>query len=194
VGKISRSGRTETNDIRMPRATVDVRNSAMSVDYLLLNYEQFLEKERQCYPWAEKFVMGFPLPSWQRGFVWTEAQQKRFILSIWNKGDLGSYLVNGWEMSSAGIFNRFSNILQDGQQRLTTIERYVSDQLAVEDCDGVPRYWRDLSKREQRRFGSVSFCKCEVTVWDEAQLRELYDLRNFSGTAHLDSERAAPIA
>ena len=191
MGTISRSGQSEANSIQMPRALVDVRNSAMSIDYLILNYETFLEKEQHCYPWAERFVMGFPLPAWQRGFVWTEVQQRRFILSIWNKGDLGSYLVNGWDMTKDGRFKPYSNILLDGQQRLTTLQRYVNNEFSVEDITGVPRHWRDLSKREQRRFGGTTFSRCDFTSWDEALLRQLYDLRNFSGTPHLETERAS---
>jgi hypothetical protein len=195
MGTIARSGTVDDNAIRMPKNTVDTRVSPMSLDYLISNYESYLEdNDRGRYPWATRFVLGFPLPDWQRGFVWTDLQQTRFITSVWMHGDIGSYMVNHWEMTDGTTFDKFSSILLDGQQRLTTIERYITNQLAINDIDGVPRLWNELSKREQRRFGNCIFSKCETRLWDEHALKEVYDLRNFAGTPHLESERALPAA
>jgi hypothetical protein len=175
----------------MPQPYTKVRNNVMSIDALILNLENWVDDEQARYSWADRFVCGFPLPSWQRGFVWTVAQQQRFLLSIWQESDLGSYLINSWDMGDDGNFIPYSNILLDGQQRLTTLERYVKNEIAVPDAGGTPRLWADLDRVTQRRFGRVTFTRCEVTLWDEALLRQIYDLRNFSGTAHLQSERAS---
>jgi hypothetical protein len=188
----SRNGKDEENDIIMPDAFIDVRVSAASIDGLFKNYENFLsEGERERYPWAEKFVMGYPLPEWQRGFVWTLTQQRRFLASVWSKGDIGSFLVNDWEMSDGVNFDKYSNILQDGQQRLTTLELYLTDKLAAEDINGKLVLWSELSKRTQRRFGNSIFSRAVIKTWDVELLHLIYDMRNFSGTPHLESERAS---
>lgn len=185
--------------LRMPSDEVDARTSRLSIGELLGRYEEFCNDTKsgqEMYPWASRFAMGYPLPSWQRQFKWTEEQKQRFIHSIWSGVDLGSYLVNElWEHQGAEgqlHFRKFSEVLLDGQQRLTTLQEYVTNGFAVKDAAGIPRYWRDLPKVERRRFSLITFTKATVSSWDEEVLRKVYDLRAFGGTAHTEEERALP--
>lgn len=111
----------------------------------------------------------------------------------WSRGDLGTYLINDFQMVGRRCYKRFSSILLDGQQRLTTIERYITDQLAVPDVSGKLRLWSEVSVPERRRFSSLVFSRATCKVWDEHQLRVIYDQRNFGGTPHTEAERALPI-
>lgn len=187
------NGPAEDNGIRMSREPIDARHSPRNIEDLCHNWRKFhSENERALYPWATRFVMGFPLPDWQREFVWTDEQQSRFILSVWSKAELGSYILNDWEMSDGKCFDRYSNVLLDGQQRLTTIERYLRDEFAVDDTTGTPRLWSQVHRREQRRFMNATLPRSQVKTFDELELRTIYDLRNFTGTPHTESQRALP--
>lgn len=45
-------------------------------------------------PYDRRIVMGFCLPSWQRGFVWSEAQKIAFIESAWRGLNLETEIPN----------------------------------------------------------------------------------------------------
>lgn len=180
---------------RMP-STVD-RASVHPVPLCCLfpDFERFMHDEtamRAEYPWADRFVMGLPLPPWQRPLRWSDEQSARFITSIWKGLPIGSYqLVNmDFDPESQVVHRRFSNCVMDGQQRLHAIERYMRSELAVPDAQGVPTRWDELDPREQRRFGNRVFERTLCPMKPEAELRQVYDDLNFGGTPHLESERA----
>ncbi|MCC5612546.1 DUF262 domain-containing protein [Nostoc sp. CHAB 5834] len=188
-------------EIAMPRTQIDARVSNICISEVLGRLESFTKNEKghaaSAYPWASRFVMGFPLPSWQRPPSWTTEQQVRFIESIWAGVDLGSYMVNDlFEYVRGGKagdieYRENSEVLLDGQQRLSAIEAYVCNQIAVPDAQGVPRYWRELGRVERRRFSAFHFARANVQSWDEKELRWVYDLRAFGGTPHTEDQRAS---
>lgn len=189
----------EDSAVRMPEDLLDARVSAVSIAEVLGRFERFTSGDKYegpaMYPWASRFVMGFPLPEWQRPLVWLPEQKVRFIQSIWAGVDIGSYMLNEsyeYEDDAAGVprFRKFSEVLLDGQQRLSAIEAYVLNEFAVPDFDGVPRFWRELPKVERRRFSSLHFARATVKSWDERKLRLAYDLRAFGGTPHTEAQRA----
>lgn len=186
-----REGLNAESPVQMPTKDIGTSDSPRSIEELLVNLGK-LEEERANYPWATRFVMGYPLPPWQRDFKWNEHQQRAFIDSIWRGNTLSSYVVNDWRMSREGIFEKFSNVVVDGQQRLVTIERFVTGQLAVPDAEGTLRLWAELGRRERWRFARAIFTRSQISVWDENILCEIYNRRNFGGTAHEESERAVP--
>lgn len=179
--------------IRMPVDTLEAKAQSMVISELLGSLQDF-NQERSRYPWTQRFAMGLPLPSWQRPLVWSQVQKVRFIESIWNGVDIGSYLVNDvWEMDEVdgeSVYRKNSNVVLDGQQRLSAIEEYVMNGFAVPDAQGTARYWRDLGQTERRRFGNYHFARATLRSWDEAHLRWAYDMRAFGGTAHEESQRA----
>jgi hypothetical protein len=185
--------------IVMPSDELNAATSRLSLGELLGNYEAFCNDPAygaDKFPWAKGFAMGFPLPSFQRDLVWTEEQKVKFIQSIWSGVDLGTYLVNDiWEFCSTnGTFSHyraFSGALLDGQQRLTTIQEYITNGVRVPDFNSIPRLWRELGRVERRRFCQVTFTKATISSWDEETLRRAYDLRAFGGSAHKESERAS---
>jgi hypothetical protein len=182
----------------MPKDILEARSQRLSIGELIGHYETFLNEPTggsAMYPWATRFAMGYPLPSWQRPLVWAPDQKVRFILSIWEGVDLGSYLVNDqWEYveeaDRAPYFRELSEVLLDGQQRLTALEEYITNRFAVPDGAGQLRYWREVPRIERRRFCSITLTKATITSWDEALLRKAYDLRAFGGTAHTEDQRA----
>lgn len=197
--KFNRYDGHETADqsIKMPSDALDAKSSRLSIGELIGHFEEFCNEESNMpamFPWATRFAMGFPLPSWQRELEWTQEQNERFILSIWSGVDLGSYLVNeNWEFvktPEGSHYREFSEALLDGQQRLTCLEQYITNQFPIPDAKGNPVFWKDVPKIERRRFTLVTFVKATISSWDEDLLRKVYNLRAFGGTAHKESQRA----
>lgn len=136
------------------------------------------------YPWAKRFVGRFPIPVWQRSLCWTQEQNIKLIESIWLGFEIGTYIVNDWDMTG-NIQVKNSDIVIDGQQRINAIIRYANDEFPV-----FGQYYSSLTKREQARFKKTSFGKRITTCFDEKLLKEIYNRLNFSGVKHTEDQRA----
>lgn len=180
---------------KMPTRTLEATSQPRTIDSLLHDFESFDEAKALVeYPWAERFVMGLPLPTWQRDFKWSDEQCQRFITSVWTGVHLGNYVVNREEPETGAdgklIFAPMSNVVIDGQQRLMALQKYVLDEITVPDAQGTPRLFSEVSDAEKRRFGNTVFTRSEIDIGDEQKLQAFYDMLNFGGTPHLPEERA----
>lgn len=178
-----RHGNDETADctIQMPQRVLATSTNQCPIDVLagrLVQYQGDPSSFHDRYPWAARFVMGIPVPSWQRALVWNVGQQSRFVSAVWSGADLGSYLTNEWWKSSGDgrTLAENSEALLDGQQRLHSLEQYFLDRLAVPDAQGQPRVWSELGNVERKRFLSTIFAHSSVCSGDELALRKTYDL------------------
>lgn len=133
-----------------------------------------------------RFIMGYPLPSWQRKLEWPDELCIRFIESVYAGVYLGLYIYNE-SMSRAP---KLDGLLIDGQQRLWAIERYLAGELAVPGPDGNSHLWTDLTDEEKAHFYRIPFGFQIVQIHDEAELKRLYNLMNFGGIAHRPEQRA----
>lgn len=174
-------GGTSDLHIHMPQRLLPTTVSHCPLEVLVGNWEKYLldpSSAHEHFPWAARFVMGMPVPTWARGLEWNLGQKSRFISAVWLGGDLGSYLTNDWyEPEIAGrALAENSEILVDGQQRLHSLEEYFLDLLAVPDAQGQPRIWSELGNGERKRFLSTIFTHMRVSSGDEVALRRTYDL------------------
>lgn len=130
-------------------------------------------------------ILGFNIPTFQRGLVWSSEQQISFIESAWKGIPLGTYSLN---LLPDDTGNPLDGLVLDGQQRLNALERYLNDELPVHGyC------WSEITDVDRRFFKtSVHFPHYEVISKDEMFLREYYDLMNFGGVDHKPEERALP--
>ncbi len=179
----------------MPRNDFRPNMAPRTLDSLISEMSLTPEVAAREYPWADRFVMGLPLAPWQRDFKWSDEQCSKFITSAWTGVQLGSYLLTAadWVGSADGkgvTYVPMSNMIVDGQQRLSALERYFKNELAVPDASGKPTLWSELEVVEQRRFRSTIFTRGEIKVTDELELRRMYDLLNYGGTVHEENERA----
>lgn len=138
-----------------------------------------------------EFVMGYPLPEFQRPPVWKEEQQASFIESIWLGLSPGSYVVNDFHHGEwvkaedrEGLHPYFW-LLLDGQQRLRAIQAYLEGKFKV-----LGYHWSDLNELEHRRFGDTQFARVSVYLTTDEQLRDFYNRMNFGGTPHTEEQRA----
>lgn len=181
----------------MPRPGNTPRVSPKPLETLQFSLRRFLSSEdevRAEFPWAHRYVMGLPLPPWQRDLKWSAEQSQRFVTSAWTGVHLGMYLVTEPEFEPGNdvLYKPFANCVMDGQQRLHALELYFTDKLAVPDATGRPALWSQLESSDQRWFSRRIF-DCGITpLGSEQCLRSLYDLHNFAGTPHQESERALP--
>ncbi len=167
--------------IQMPQRVLATTVSHYPIDVLVGHWEKYLvdpSSARDRFPWAARFVMGMPVPTWARGLEWDIGQKSRFISAVWSGGNLGSYLTNDWyePVISSRALAVNSEILVDGQQRLHSLEEYLLDRLAIPDAQGQPRIWSELGNRERKRFLSTIFTHVRVSSGDEVGLRGTYDL------------------
>ena len=148
----------------------------------ILFYSNKLDKSE--YPWAERFIGPYPVPAWQRPLCWTQEQSTQLIESILSGYDIGTYIVNDWEMTGDKK-NLLSDICIDGQQRINAIVQYSQNRFRVHG-----RLYSELSVGDQRRFAKTIFSKAIYTSFDEQKLKSIYNRLNFSGTNHTESQRA----
>jgi hypothetical protein len=126
-------------------------------------------------------IMGFFLPTWQRGKVWTERQQISFMESAWRGINLGTFTYNTAEIGSP-----YDNLLIDGQQRMTALQDYLDGKFKV-----FGFLYSEVTDVDRRMFEMTTvFASYETQSEDETYLREYYNMLNFGGTAHKEDERA----
>lgn len=132
-----------------------------------------------------RYACGLPIPEFQRDLCWDHEQEIAFIESAWIGITLGSYTHHYLDWGEGGKPKRFSGWVIDGQQRLTTIERYWRDEFKVFDL-----YYSELRPIEQRRFMSIKFVHYESRLDNEEAIRDLYNRLAFGGTPHAPDEKA----
>lgn len=165
--------------IQMPQRILPTTTHQSPIDVLALRLETYQADPSDTHdrhPWAARFVMGIPVPTWALPIVWNVGQQARFITAVWVGADLGSYLTNEWCDYVGNAMAKNSEILIDGQQRLHSLEEYFLDRLAVPDAQGQPRIWSEVGNSERKRFLSTVFTHSQVSSGNEVALRNTYDL------------------
>jgi hypothetical protein len=180
--------------IEMPQRVLPISTYQYPIDLLASRLEKYLldpSDAQDRYPWASRFVMGIPVPSWQRHLVWNVGQKARFITAVWSGADLGSYLTNEWCECTGRAMAENSEILIDGQQRLHSLEDFFLDRLAAPDIQGQPRVWSELGNVERKRFLSTIFPHSSVSSDDEMALRRTYDLCALGVVPRTHDQRAA---
>jgi hypothetical protein len=179
-----------SREVRIPESIDCGKHSETCVSYISFSYLEHQkclasETEYLLTVEAERYVCGFPLPSFQRDLSWTLDQEVMFIESMWLGLPLGSFIHHYMDWEIGGAAKEFSGWLIDGQQRLSTIQRYWEDKFKVFGLN-----YSELSKSEVRRFMSIKFSHYESALQDEAKIRDLYNRVAFGGTPHNQNEKA----
>lgn len=130
---------------------------------------------------AERQLLAWVLPPWQRPEVWDAARKRAFIEGIFLGLGTGSYVVHAPDWDANGT-KPMSGWLIDGQQRISAIRDFVQDDLVI--FDGV-RYSDIDTITRRRRFLSQTFSYIELSYApDEQRLKTLYERLNFGGMGH----------
>lgn len=179
---------------RMPERLIGGTTSNTGMDSLIFAFEKGSGHDAASYEPGQEWLLGTFIPPFQRPVVWDEGRMIRFVESAWLGVHLGVYVVNNamdapMRRTEGGgeVFHRTDRWLIDGQQRLTALDRYFRDQFPV-----FGARWSELEPLDRRRFGRREFARVTTRVYEEADLRVLYDRLNFGGVAHRPEERAVP--
>ena len=178
----------------MPNSRLSVNTGPRTLNELYAGALAFRENSSgttKMYSWADRFVCGMPLAPWQRPVVWEEKMQSRFIDALWAHVDTGSYMVNAWADFTGNHMETsyLSDIVIDGQQRLTSIERYFTDEIPATAVDGRKLLWSEITEMDRRAFKNKVFPRTSIFTDDEGLLREAYDMRAFGGVRHTEDHR-----
>lgn len=143
-------------------------------------------------------VFGMNLPTFQRGLKWSLAQEVAFIESILR--DLPTGLLMRTEVyrdPETGELHPLSGFLMDGQQRCTTLQRFLRDEFGVcgvTDEDTGTYYgirFSQFSRESRALFLSKTLDVVELDPrhYTMAALHEIYNRYNYGGTVHAIAER-----
>ncbi|MDE4914232.1 DUF262 domain-containing protein [Methylobacterium sp. 092160098-2] len=132
---------------------------------------------------GERALGHFILPPFQRDPAWEQAQQIRFIESIWMRLPIPAYVYNLTQSSASE--QPVDYWLIDGQQRWTAVLDYMADRFPVGGY-----LWSELSQRDQRFFESRPWTCLRTEIEDVDVLKDLYDRLAYGGTPHDPAERA----
>lgn len=145
-----------TAEYRLPPKIYTGQTLNSTLRFLWYSYDQHTKRiadpknpEYQCYDVAERYACGFPLPDFQRDLCWTRDQEVAFIETLWAGLPPGIFIIHATRGDSSmpnGI-TRFSGWCLEGQQRLTTIQRYFDDVFSVHGL-----YFSELNKLERSEF------------------------------------------
>lgn len=127
------------------------------------------------------------LPTFKRGFVWSESQNIAFIESVVMRLPLGTYMVNDIFINNKKVeYDHYlNNIIIDGQQRLNALKLYFNDKFKVHDL-----LWSELDVKDKRWILSTPFHCIVLNEQNESKLRKIYNHLNFSGKNHNENEKA----
>ena len=167
---------------RIPKPIIEFSESGVMIASLVDQRHGYSSKD---YPWARKMLGKFPIPAWQRESVWTLAQKVSFIESCYLGYDIGSIVINGYLDTSDTTLAIYSDCLIDGQQRVEAMLDYTNNKFKV-----FGFFYSDLCRKERSRFLHREMGKRTTNCFDEQKLKAVYNHLNFSGTNHLESERA----
>lgn len=141
----------------------------------------------------------FYIPPFQRPAVWSETQSQRLIESVYLGIAIGSIAVSDCgnvvrTQVDGNTVERFpdeADLLIDGQQRLRAIRKYLDNELTVFVGTESEHRFNDLVRPQQRKFlsSSIGYIVLQPAPMDE--LKRIYDLMNFGGTAHTQDQRAS---
>lgn len=118
-------------------------------------------------------------PNFQRGHVWTKAQQIAYV-EFKISGGTGSNIIHfncpGWMHNFKGPF-----VLVDGLQRLTAVLRFIKGE--------IPAFGHYVSEFEQGlRFANADFIFCVNNLSKESEVLRWYIEMNSGGTPHTEEE------
>ena len=144
-------------------------------------------------------------PEYQRGVVWTEAQQKRLIDSLFRGYKLPLLYLHERKDEIAGLRREGLEII-DGQQRLTAIYNYVEGAFRLFDpgtendkakfprylmdkpCPWAGKYFHELSSKLQQTLQETTLSLAMIESEDTNEIRDLF-IRLQAGSALNAQER-----
>ena len=112
-------------------------------------------------------------PEYQRNYIYADGKKDVAVIqSALHKYPLGIFYFNKAEGGGLEVL--------DGQQRITSLGRFVTNKLAIINDDGIPQYFASLSPELQNRIRDTKLLvyECEGT---EDEIRKWFETVNIAG-------------
>jgi len=112
-------------------------------------------------------------PEYQRNYIYADGKKDVAVVqSALHKYPLGIFYFNKTEGGGLEVL--------DGQQRITSLGRFVTNKLAIINDDGIPQYFASLSPELQNRIRDTKLLvyECEGT---EDEIRKWFETVNIAG-------------
>ena len=119
-------------------------------------------------------------PEYQRNYIYADGKRDVAVIESILKGyPLGLIYFNKVNDGSFEVL--------DGQQRITSIGRYVTDKFAIKDENGMEQYFRGIATDKQEKVLSTKLLiyECEGT---ESEIKEWFKTINIAGIPLNDQE------
>jgi len=121
-------------------------------------------------------------PEYQRNYIYASEGGKKEVAVI-------DSILKGYPIGLI-YFNRISeNNLEvlDGQQRITSVGRFVTDKFAIKDAEGMQQYFSGMAKDKRTRILETKLLiyECEGT---ESEIKEWFKTINIAGVPLNDQE------
>lgn len=130
-------------------------------------------------PYLEKGLEAFALdqdPPYQRGHVWTDEQRIAFMGHKLTGGPVQPLIWN--EVGETALDSHFE--ILDGKQRLTTIVRWIRNEIPADIGGGLLIYRRDTDEN----FRMQLMVRIQFTRLGPVEVLEYYLRLNSGGTPH----------
>ena len=137
-------------------------------------------------------VFGMNLPRFQRGLKWTRDQEVAYIESILRDLPTGMFMrTEVVRDEETGELHPLSGLLLDGQQRNTTLERFVNDEFGI--CGDIR--FSQFSRESRALFlgKSLDIVLLDPRFYTIDALEEIYTRYNYGGTVHDEVEKATIV-
>lgn len=124
-------------------------------------------------------------PEYQRNYIYADGKKDVAVIDSLLKGyPLGLIYFN---KVSADKFE-----VLDGQQRITSIGRFLTGKFAIKDGSGIPRYFSGLPDDQKKKLleTKLTIYECEGT---ETEIKEWFKTINIVGVPLNDQERANAV-
>jgi len=124
-------------------------------------------------------------PEYQRNYIYADGKKDVAVIDSLLKGyPLGLIYFN---KVSADKFE-----VLDGQQRITSIGRFLTGKFAIKDTGGIPRYFSGLPDDQKKKIleTKLTIYECEGT---ETEIKEWFKTINIVGVPLNDQERANAV-
>ena len=127
-----------------------------------------------------------PRPEFQRRAVWTNKDKINFIETILLGFPFPEIYVATGEVDTAAA--RTTDLLVDGQQRVTTIRAYIDGQKPFSRRGRINRYV-DLSEDEKKQFLSYSISVRRFNISEDEEIRAVFQRMNSTSYSLNEMER-----
>jgi len=119
-------------------------------------------------------------PEYQRNYIYAESKKEAPVIAS---------ILSGYPIGLI-YFNKIGKDkfeVLDGQQRITSIGRYVTDKFAIKDENGMEQYFSGISKDKQEKImqTKLTIYECDGT---ESEIKEWFKTINIAGVPLKEQE------